>query len=111
MAQDFKINGTTVSRIVKGDWTDEPGDSQALDGVTPLSRWRRHRWLADVLSASEWNTLSALEGAKVSITTPDYSDRNAADYVTFYNCDFENLSGSHDGPVITGVSADFLVRV
>lgn len=111
MPQDFKINSTTISRIVKGDWLDEPGDSQALNGVTPLARWRRHRWMADVLSASEWNTLSALEGAKVSITTPAYDDRNATDYVQYFGCDFEGLSGSHDGPVFTGVTAEFMVRV
>jgi hypothetical protein len=111
MALDFHINGVTLDHINKGDWLDEPGDAQALDGVTPLARWRRHTWRADVLTAAEWNILAALEGAKVSITTPDYSDRNAASYVTYYGADFENLSGSHDGPVMTGVSCDFLVRV
>jgi hypothetical protein len=111
MALDFKINGTTVSRVVKGDWIDEPGDSQALDGVTPLARWRRHTWRADVLTAAEWNTLSLLQGAKVAIATTNYYDRNAADYVSYYGCDFEGLSGSHDGPVFTGVTVEFLVRI
>jgi len=111
MAQDFKINSTTISRIVKGDWIDEPGDSQALDGVTPLARWRRLRLQADVLSVTEWNVLSAAEGSKVSVTAPNYSDRNAVDYTTYYGADFDNLSGSHDGPVMTGVTAEFLVRI
>ena len=111
MPQQFAINGITVSRIVKGDWLDEPGDAQALDGVTPLARWRRHRWMADVLSAAEWNTLAALEGAKVAITAPDYGDRNAADYVQYFGCDFEKLDGRHEGPIFTGVSCDFLVRI
>lgn len=111
MAQSFAINGTIIARLTKGDWTDEPGDSQSLAGVTPLARWRRHRWQADVLSAAEWDVLSALQGQKVSITTPDYSDRNAADYVTFWGCDFEGLSGEHSGPVFTGVTAEFMVRV
>ena len=111
MAQEFVINGTTISRITKGDWVDEPGDSQSLDGVTLLARWRRHTWRADVLSAAEWNTLRALEGAKVSITTPAYDDRNGADYRAYYQVDFERLDGSHDGPVFTGVTAEFLVRI
>jgi len=111
MAQVFKINSTSLTRITKGDWLDEPGDSQALDGVTPLARWRRHRWQADVLSASEWNTLRSLEVANVSITTPNYSDRNAADYVSYYQVDFEQLSGDHQGPVMVNVVAEFLVRL
>jgi len=112
MAQEFVINGTTVSRITKGDWVDEPGDSQALDGVTPLARWRRLIWRApEVLSASEWNTLRALEGSRVSVTAPPYNDRNAADYQTYYGANFERLDGSHDGPVFTGVTAEFLVRI
>src|SRR3990170_1938245 len=57
MAQVFQINSTNLSRITKADWTDEPGDNQALDGVTPLARWRRLVWRAEVLSAAEWNTL------------------------------------------------------
>jgi len=111
MPQAFVINGSTIARITKGDWLDEPGDAQALDGVTPLARWRRHTWRAEVLSAAEWNTLAALEGQKVSITTPDYSDRNAADYASYYQVDFERLEGRHEGPVVMGVSADFLVRI
>ena len=111
MPQVFRINSTEISRITHGDWLDEPGDAQALDGVTPLARWRRHTWRAEVLSAAEWNTLAALEGQKVSITTPDYGDRNAADYVSYYGADFERLEGRHEGPVMMGVSADFLVRV
>ena len=111
MPQVFRINNIEVSRIVKGDWLDEPGDAQALDGVTPLARWRRHTWTTEVLSAAEWNTLAALEGQKVSIMTPDYGDRNAADYVTYYGADFEALDGRHEGPVVMGVSADFLVRI
>lgn len=111
MPQDFKVNSVTISRVTRGDWTDEPGDAQALDGVTVLARWRRHRWQADVLSAAEWNVLAALEGAKVAITTPDYSDRNATDYVQYFGCDFERLSGEHSGPVFTGVTCEFLVRI
>lgn len=111
MPQVFIINGTTIARITKSDWVDEPGDDQALDGVTPLARWRRLVWRAEVLAASEWNVLAGLQGQKVSITTPDYGDRNAVDYVTYFNCDMAELSGSHDGPVMTGVTAEFMVRV
>lgn len=111
MPQTFKINSTTIERVVKGDWLDEPGDSQALNGVTPLARWRRHRWQADVLSASEWNVLRGLEGSKVTIFTPAYDDRNASDYVGYYGVDFEQLSGEHSGPVMVNVSAEFLVRI
>lgn len=110
MAQDFKINSTTVSRITKGDWQDEPGDSQSLAGVIPLARWRRHRWQADVLSASEFNTLYALQGQKVKLTTVNYSDRNG-DYIDYFGVDFPQISDSHDGPIFTGVSIDFLIRV
>ena len=111
MPQVFRINNIEVSRITRGDWLDEPGDAQALDGVTPLARWRRHRWTAEVLSAAEWNTLRALEGSKVAITTPDYGDRNSNDYTQYYGADFEQLSGDHQGPVMVNVVAEFMVRI
>jgi len=109
MAQTFQINGSNLTYIAGADWPDQAG-TQALDGDAPLLRWRRHVWSTNVMSASEWDTLAALEGQKVSITTTDYSDRNS-DYATYYGCDFERLSGRHEGPVFVDVRAEFMVRI
>jgi hypothetical protein len=111
MALDFHINGVTLDHINKGDWLDEPGDAQALDGVTPLARWRRHTWRADVLTAAEWNALRVAEGGIVSIVTPAYDDRNGLDYRAYYGVIFEQMDGTHDGPIVTSVNCNFLVRV
>jgi hypothetical protein len=111
MAQQFAINGSTVARITRPDWIDEPGDSQAHAGAMPLSRWRRVVAKADVLSAAEFNTLRGLEGQRVSVAVPPYADRNAADYQTYYGTEFERLTGRHEGPVVMGVTAEFLVRL
>ena len=111
MPQQFKINSVEISRITKGDWLDEPGDAQALDGVTPLARWRRHTWTTEVLSASEFNSLYSLEGQQVSLDTPPYDDRNAADYQRYYGAILQSVTGNHDGSIFTGVSCEFLVRL
>lgn len=109
MAQIFQINGTTITRMLRGDWTDDPAGS-GLDGSTPRQRWVRHVWGADVLSAAEYNTLYAAEGQRVTITTPNYADRNG-DYVDYFGVLCQRVSGSHDGPVVTNVAVDFLVRL
>jgi hypothetical protein len=111
MAQQFSINGTAIARITRPDWIDEAGDDQNHAGAMPLARWRRLVAKAEVLSATEFNTLRGLEGQRVSITVPPYGDRNAANYVTYYGAEFERLDGRHEGPVMTGVTAEFLVRV
>lgn len=109
MAQQHKINGTTINRITSANWEDG-GQSQGLDGYTPLDSWRRHTWRSNVMTVTEFDTLYALEGQKVSITTTDYSDRNG-DYLTYYNVDLERVGGRHEGPRIVDFVAEFLVRV
>jgi len=111
MAQTFYINSTNIDRVTRPDWEDSAGDRQALDGNTPLARWRTVIAQADVLTSAEWDTLRALEGGKVSITVPPYDDRNATDWQTYYNADFNRLDGMPDGTVFTNVTIEFLVRV
>lgn len=110
MAQVFKINGTSLTYITRGDWEDDY-DQQAHDGNTPILRWRRHTMRApDGMTAAEFDTLYALEGQKVSITTTNYEDRNS-DYKTYYGCDLERVAGRHDGPLVYDVVLDLMVRV
>lgn len=105
------INSTTISRLTRPDWQDTPGDSQALAGTTSTARWRRLLAAADALSAAEWNALRAVEGQRVTITAPPYADRNAAAWQTYYGAILERLDGRHEGPIVVGVSAEFMVRI
>lgn len=109
MAQDFKINGTTIARILRGDWEDSSAGA-GLDGTTARRRWVRHLWGADALSAAEFNTLYALEGQWVTLTTVNYADRNG-DYVNYYGVICERVTGNHAGPVFEQVTAEFRVRL
>lgn len=106
----FILNSTTISRLTRLDWQDGPGDNPALSGTTATARWRRLVCAADVLSAAEWNALRAVEGQQCRITAPPYADRNAA-WQTYYGAILERLDGRHEGPVVTGVTAEFMVRV
>lgn len=110
MAQIFKLNGTTISRMSRGDWEDSPAAS-GLDGTTSRARWVRHVWQADVLAPADFNTLYAAMGTRCSIDTPAHDDRNAADYRRYFGAKCLSVSGRHEGPVFVGVMAEFLVRV
>jgi hypothetical protein len=111
MARIFQLNGANLTRLTGHNWIDEPGDDQGLDGVTPLARWRTVISRATVLSATEWNTLQAALGARVSIAIPPYENRNAADYRTYYGVEFEQLEGEHTGPAVENVTAIWRVRL
>jgi hypothetical protein len=110
MAQDFKINGTTISRVNRPDWIDEPAN-KGLDPSTPRLRWARCVCRADVLTAAEFDLLYAVEGSIVSIDVTPYEDRNAADYKRYFGVLCTRVSGSHDGPAFTAVEAEFLVKI
>jgi hypothetical protein len=108
MAQQHYLNGAAINYINKPDWIDE--GSPVLNGETVFNRWRRHTWRAEVMPVSEFNTVYALEGQTVSLTTTDYSDRNG-DYVTYYGARVTNVTGRQSGPLMTDVTIEFLVRV
>ncbi len=110
MAQVHSINGTTINYISQADWQDK-ATAAYLTGENAVSRWRRHIWESNVMPASEWNTIQALEGKLVSIVTPDYGDRNNASYKTYYGVMFTGLTGRHDGPNMTNVRFEFLVKL
>jgi hypothetical protein len=108
-AGSFVVNNTHIERITRGDWTDAPA-GVGLDGKTGRQRWVSHVWQSNVMSAEEFNSLYSLEGQKVSIKTTNYADRNG-DYITYYGVDFKRISGEHAGPIFTGVTCEFLVRL
>jgi hypothetical protein len=110
MAQDIALNGVAIPRLTTANWTDDPS-SAGLDGSTPRLRWRRVTVGAEVLTAAEFNTIYALEGQRVSVDLPDYSDRNAANYKRYYGALLQRVSGEHSGPAFAGVTAEFLVRL
>lgn len=109
MAQTFKWNLTTFTRITAGNW-DSDAANQGLDGNTPRLRWKRHTWQTNVLDISEFNALQAIEGTEGDLTTVDYEDRNG-DFAVYVGTICERVSGQHNGPLFEGVQAEFLVRL
>jgi hypothetical protein len=63
------------------------------------------------MPASIFDLLTAQEGLPVRLTTTDYSDRNATDYVEYPGVILQSLMGQHTGPFVSGVVVTFLVRV
>lgn len=109
MAQTFQINGANLTYINDAQWPTELSTG-GLDGLTPKNRWVAHTWQADVMTAAEYDELFALMGSKPSITTTNYYDRNG-DFTTYYGCDFDEITGSHTGPLFENVQATFRVRL
>ncbi|MHC4687899.1 MAG: hypothetical protein ACYTEW_26865 [Planctomycetota bacterium] len=110
MAQVHSINANTINYIGVADWQDK-ATAAYLTGQNAVSRYRRHIWQSNVMPASEWNTIEALEGQQVTLVTTDYTDRNAANYVTYYNAMFTALTGKHEGPNMHNVRFEFLVKL
>lgn len=109
MAQVFKMNGVTISYIQRGDWTNSPV-KEALDGNLARQRWIKHIWLGEAMPVSEFDSLFALEGQRVSITTTDYNDRNG-DYLQYFGVQFQKISGEHISILMENVRLEFLVRL
>jgi len=105
MAQVHAINGTTVEYIGQPDWIDKPLGGY-LAGPTTHDRYRDHIWRTNIMTAAEFDTIFALMGQQVSITTTDYNDRDG-DYKTYYNVVLESVDGTHEGPNFTGVECKF----
>lgn len=110
MAFQHAINGTNVNYVTTPQWIDEPAGGDFFNGKSSHNRWRLHRWESNIMTAAEFNTIYALEGTQVTITTTDYDSRNG-DYVTYYVAELKSVSGRHEGPNMASVRADFLVRV
>lgn len=110
MAQVFKVNDSTITHINRANWLDRL-TSQALDGENPLRASRQHTLTSDAMPASIFDLLSAQEGAVVRLTTTNYSDRNAADYVEYPGVVLQSVVAQHAGPEMSGVLATFLVRI
>ena len=110
MAQIFQVNGTNLTHITRGDWQEEP-EGDYLNGKAIHNRWRRHILQANVTTAAEFDTLYALEGQKISLTTTNYFDRNSANYVTYYGAEVKRVSGQHEGPIMRDVQIECLVRI
>jgi hypothetical protein len=109
MAQTFVINGTTLTRVGAANWSELP-EAEIFNGKMAKNRWRGLRLGADVVAASEFDVLFALEGGKVALTCPNYSDRNG-DYKTYYGVDFLSIRGEHNGPVVENIQIELMVRL
>lgn len=110
MAQIFKLNGITFSRVTRADWQDDSAGA-GLDGTTARQRWVRHTWQAqEGLTAAEFDSLYALEGQRVALTTTNYSDRNG-DFVTYRGASCMRVDGRHEANLVIGVMAEFMVRL
>lgn len=109
MAQDFQLNGLTLAYIMSGEWRERE-DSSRLDGQTVHNRWREHVWQTDVMPASEFNALYALEGQKVSLVTTNYLNRNG-DYQVYYGAELRRISARHISLNMQQLTCEFLVRL
>lgn len=108
--QDFKLNASTFNRITRADWQDESA-GVGLDGTTARLRWVRHVWSApEAMTAAEYDSLFALQGQRVTLTTTNYNERNG-DYISYYGAICERVDGQHVGPIVVGVVAEFKVRL
>ena len=112
MAQIFKVNDDVITHITDANWVDQPGAAGALDGNVALRASRTHTWsVSEVMPASIFDLLSAQEGLPVRLTTTDYNDRNATDYVEYPGAVLQSVRAQHPGPEMAGVLATFLVRI
>ncbi len=109
MAQDYIINSTTLDYIMVGEWR-EVVESSVLDGQTVHNRWREHVWQTEVMPVTDFDTLYALEGQKVTLTTVDYSDRNN-DYVIYYGAEFKRITARHQALNMAQLQCEFMVRL
>ena len=109
MAQDFMINGTTLDYIMTGDWQDAEVDS-VLDGQMVHNRYRRHIWLSNVQTIANFNTLYALEGQIVTITTTNQSNKNAA-FLQYFGVFFQRIAAQHAAKNLEQIRCEFLVRL
>lgn len=109
MAQDFKINGTTLAYVMTGEWREVEVDS-ALDGQTVHNRWREHVWQTGVMETSEFDGLYALEGQKVAIVTTNYANRNG-DYKQYYGAELRRITARHVALNMEQLRCEFRVRL
>ncbi len=109
MAQIFKINDTTADYIQRADWVNSKV-AEALDGDTARQRWVKHVWQGNVMDVDEFDTIFALEGQTVSITTTNYDDRND-DYLTYYGVKFLSIVSEHVSRIMENIRCEFLVRL
>lgn len=110
MAQDFKVNGTTINRVTGLQWLEQPVNDKRLNGQPVYHRWRRHLGRARVVTQDEFDTLFATLGTRVELTTVDYADRNG-DYKTYYTAEAIGIEAVHEGPAFVEVEMEFWVRL
>lgn len=103
------INGTAYERLLTADWSDRP-EGDYLDATGSFNAWRDLAISADVLTATEFDALYALEGQIVSVDAPPYHDRNATP-ITYYGAELRSVTGRHQGPAVVGVRLDLRVFV
>ena len=112
MATDHKINGTTYSYIETADWRENAiRDGRALDQQTTTNAFRTLVWTTNIMPISEFDTLYALEGQKVTVTTVDYTDRDSGSFATYYGAILEGIQANHESVNITSLNVTFRVRV
>jgi hypothetical protein len=109
MAQIFQINGATLTYVMEANWQEQPA-GDFLNGQAAFNRWRRHTLRTNVMTAAEFDTLYALEGQKVSLTTTNYANRNG-DYITYYDVEIKSITVQHDGPLMRDIQVDCLIRI
>lgn len=110
MAITFAINGTTITYIVDADWSEPTPQNQALGGKTSHDRYIGHTWRSpEIMTITDFQNLSDLEGQRVTIQTTNFYDRNSQK--TYYGVHLLEVRGNHESLTFRGVECRFLIRV
>lgn len=94
------INGTAYNYLNQAVWQTSPA-GQYLSGNQAIRAQRLLTLTGDVMTTTEYDAITALEGTQVSVTACGY-DIDAD--VTYYDCVIDSVTGTHTGPNMLNVS-------
>ena len=101
----ISINGTEYVYLNHAVWQTS-GAGDYLSGSHTLKAQRLLTLRGDVMPTTEYDSLTALEGTRASVTACGY---DVEANVTYYGCVIDSVSAVHAGPNMASVSV--VVRV
>ena len=104
----MKINGTEYETITNINWLDTL-EAEQMDHTSTTAVHRRLVATGQVIEPDDWDAIYALLGQQCSVYATAYSSRNT--YKTYYGAILKKAEhASHPGPILTGITLEFLVR-
>ena len=99
------INGTEYVYLNGAIW-QTVADGEYLSGSQAIRAQRILTLRGEVMPTTDYDALTALEGQQVSVITCGY---DLASDVSYYGCVIDSVTGTHDGPNMTGVTVSIKV--